>query len=146
MYNSVPNGISFPATPPSPPLAAALAGQPGVVPPGAQLPPPPGTPPGMTPDPMASMGGMGQPPDLFQRVAFMMMDPQSKQINPMIAMLFAGIGLARVLEKSGKQEDKAHRSNEELAAGGQPTPNVGQTGMQDPAEMAKGLGGMPGFP
>ena len=158
-YNAVPNGISRPATPPSPQEAQMLMqlmqgggaqgpGGPGdaMTPPGAQLPPPPGTPPGMTPDPNIGMS-MQDPekPDLFQRVAYLIMEPGTKQVNPMMAMLFAGIGLARVLEKSGKQENLSHKSNEEQAAAGINTGIPGQTGLKDPSQMAKSLGSMPGF-
>ena len=136
-YTSVPNGISTPAMPPSPQDAAAMMGSQGIVPPGAHM-----APPG-APGPGDQLGAGGQGPsqlDLFQRVAFLIM-----QNTQLWLPVFAGMGLARALEKSGKQDSNPHRSNEELAGQGIPVGNPGQTGIKDPAEMAKGLGGMPGY-
>lgn len=75
--------------------------------------------------------------DLFQKVAMMMIDPQTKQINPLIAMFFAGMGAREALEKSGKFVSKPHRSNQELAALGYEAPNAGQANMPGPAQMAQ---------
>lgn len=89
---------------------------------------------------LAQMGAQqaGSMPDLFQRVAMLM------QQDPQWILIMAGLGLAQALEKSGKYESKPHRSNQELAANGQPVPNQGQTGMQTPDQMIQGA--MPSIP
>jgi len=85
-------------------------------------------------------GGDGQGDlDLFQRVSLLLMDPQTKQLNPAAVLLFAGMGLREALEKSGKFVSKPHRSNEELSQQGLPVGMPGQTGMPSPDQMMRSL-------
>lgn len=162
-FTSVPSGISTPATPPSPQLAALLAklfgGQGAGPTPGAgpmvggpQMPPgaPPGGPPGGG-EPLGLPPGMADvippqappmpqgdnEPDLFQKVTLLLMDPTTKKINPEMLLLFAGMGLREALEKSGKFRSKPHRSNEELSTQGYDTGTAGQTGVPSPEQMQR---------
>lgn len=131
-------------------LAAAMMTQP----PGAQTQGPPsaglgtGTLPGMP-------GGVPQDPnsqeapelDLFQKVASLLIDPQTKQLNHALVLLFAGMGLREALEKSGKFTSKPHRSNEELMQSGYDVGIPGQTGLASPQDMVRNTQppGVPGM-
>lgn len=128
---------------------------PGGPPPGA--PPSPPMQPGAgpynvpAPDPMAQDPNAEAEMDLFQRVTQLIMDPSTKQMNPQMLLLFAGMGLREALEKSGKFVSKPHRSNQELQGMGIDTGMPGQTGMPNPQQLAQkaeapSMGGMPGFP
>lgn len=88
--------------------------------------------------------------DLFQRVTQLIMDPSTRQVNPIMLLIFAGMGVKEALEKTGKYASKPHRANEELAAMGFDVGTAGQTGMPSPQQMARKIegpqgGGMPGF-
>ena len=143
-FTSVPPGIGRPATPPDPRMAALLAasGSAGGASPGSM----PGA-PGPQGEPFAD--GPNGEPDLFQRVAMMILDPKTKQINPALVLIFAGMGLREALEKSGKYVSKPHRSNEELASRGMDVGTPGQTGMPSPAQLTPSMPisppKMPGF-
>jgi len=121
-------------------LAAAMLTQP----PGAQS----QGPPGMTQGTLPGMpGGVPQDPnagqapelDLFQKVAALLVDPQTKQLNDALVLIFAGMGLREALEKSGKFTSKPHRSNEELAQSGYDVGIPGQTGLASPQDMVRNL-------
>lgn len=164
-YTSVPNGISYPATPLDPQQAmmalASLQGmqgggdpnqqgqQPGVMPPGASMSPPGGPPlDSQAPSPAQGLqdAQLQEELDIFQRVVSLMMDPVTKQLHMPAVLLFAGMGAARALDKTGKFVSKPHRSNEELAQMGVPTGAPGQTGMPSPQQMQPPTPpGMPGF-
>lgn len=168
-FNAVPNGISYPASSPDPrsALMALMGGQagqgspqgmPGQGPPGAGGPPSP-PPMDVSPPsgPLSSPNAVDPnavPPaddqDLFQRVVSLLMDPSTKQMNPEMLLLFAGIGAAHALEKTGKYKTNPHRSNAENAAAGYMPGNPGQTGLPSPDQMQQSTAaptppGMPGF-
>ena len=129
-FSSVPGFLNRGAMPP------VMAGPPTGGAPGA------GGPPGsQVPGLMSGAGADGDlsGPDLFQRVSLLLMDPQTKQLNPAAVLLFAGMGLREALEKSGKYTSKPHRSNEELSQQGVPVGMPGQTGMPSPDQMVRQL-------
>ena len=127
-FSSVPGFLNRGATPPvmqGPPMGGA----PGAGgPPGSQV-------PGL----MSGGSDGGSDLDLFQRVSLLLMDPQTKQLNPAAVLLFAGMGLREALEKSGKFVSKPHRSNDELSQQGVPVGMPGQTGMPSPDKMVRQL-------
>lgn len=133
-FTSVPNGISYPATPPtSGQAAAALGGAPQGASP--SMPPSPSD---LVPPGFQGMQGAGQAElDLFQKVVRLLMDQQSGQLNPALVLVFAGMGLADALEKSGKYTSKPHRSNEELATRGYNVGMQGQTGVPSPEQLVQ---------
>lgn len=109
----------------SPPVGAQIA-PPGV---GGATPSP--ISPQMAQMAQAGAGAASGQPDLFQRVAQLMIS------DPKWILIMSGMGLREALEKSGKYESKPHRSSEELAAAGVPVGNPGQTGMTSPGQMVK---------
>ena len=150
MYSSVAPGLGGQASPMDPRLAQlAMQGMPGMggaspVPPSRQMAPPdpmssgPGGPPsyGALP-PQGQDPSMGM--DRLQKVVELLMNPNLK-LNPEMLLLFAGIGANVALDNIGKPPmTKQHRSNAELSAQGQDVGNAGQTGMQDPKMMERGL-------
>ena len=127
-FSSVPGFLNRGATPPVS-MGIPGGGSPGAGgPPGSQV-------PGIMAGPQSDPSEL----DLFQRVSLLLMDPQTKQLNPAAVLLFAGMGLREALEKSGKFVSKPHRSNEELAEQGVPVGNPGQAGMPSPQQMVQQL-------
>ena len=95
---------------------------------------PPGSPVGggqLTPAPDDAEGV-----DLFQKVAQLMMGPDSEKWT----LLMAGWGMGNAIEATKRFRSKPHRANEELAQSGMPTGNPGQTGMPDLQQMIRQLG------
>ena len=127
-FSSVPGFLNRGATPPVS-VGPPMGGSPGAGgPPGSQV-------PGLMPGSSSESSEL----DLFQRVSLLLMDPQTKQLNPAAVLLFAGMGLREALEKSGKYTSKPHRSNEELSQQGVPVGMPGQTGMPSPEQMIRQL-------
>ena len=127
-FSSVPGFLNRGATPPVS-VGPPMGGSPGAGgPPGSQV-------PGLMPGSSSESSEL----DLFQRVSLLLMDPQTKQLNPAAVLLFAGMSLREALEKSGKYTSKPHRSNEELSQQGVPVGMPGQTGMPSPEQMIRQL-------
>ena len=139
-FVGVPGFLHTGAQAPDPRMAAAMEAMQGVSPPvESQM-----TPPGAA----GAAGAPGMDPqelDLFDRVA------QLITKHPQLWLpIFAGMGMSKALEKTGKFVSKPHRSNEELGSQGYGTGQPGQTGMASPDQMLRSvqppaMGGMTGF-